>query len=66
MSPHTGSTGQWTYRGFKIRWRNITTRTATGPYRGPECQIVDARQRVIARFDLASQAEAWINRKLDA
>lgn len=56
----------WTHRGFRLRWRTVTTNTATGPHRGPECQIIGERGRVLARFDLASQAEAWINRKLDA
>lgn len=47
---------------FTIRVRTVTTRTPTGPYRGPEVQVVEGR-RVVGRFDLTEQAEAWIARQ---
>lgn len=46
--------------GFTIRTRVVTTRTATGPHRGDEVQVVGARGRVVAWFDLEHQARAWI------
>lgn len=47
-------------QGYRIRTRTVTTRTATGLHRGPEVQVVGVHGRILARFDLESQAEAWI------
>lgn len=53
----------YTYKGLTVRTRTVTTRTATGPHRGPEVQVIGPRGRVLARFDFTTQAEAWIDRK---